>query len=901
MFDEFIAAIDDSGYNTEVTNLIKAHVLTTLKFENSGFEFNIAFNPNKIRCFLKKHNDASPFDIDKSCQKFYSLSGDLTILAYSKSNNYFIKNILEDVSFSFSDFDHDYESSLKSLVDSHIDYQKKMIKGRVPSSLFLRKNVAMNDLFRIREGVINYTKVIVDFHKDLNVFLNDYLVSKNSIDESHFGYRNTVEFASNVNINNSMFCGFNVSNVNKELYNSFYESVIYKTNNQIGERGLTKISDINWVLKGHIENRLNYFSLIDEISKLSKINHGFTSILNIDDPTTTNGDVRINEFPITSTIVNDLFTNIDSYTLEKKIDDGLINGIGSLSKHVKSYYNLPSFNNNQLLDSLRFSVLGNHDGKTSVGMSLLPIDKSNPNHVFLYKSSLWYSSLETQTHYNSKFVDGLEMVYLYVGRMANSLIDSFKNEKDKVFRRELFNQNKFLFNPDKTGATKLYDWAYYNDYKHLSDAYNVVDNMVRDLIVGIGSHYFNAYYDDVDTFFIQDDGGISIDYSELEEIVKKKLDNEFCPMTEASRLFDDLVDNELPTMARSFSENNVEILEFLPADWLNHVGGDFDTLEGVDLLREHCDDIGLTDLFDDLLDLATRDLDYFYEIIQKPSECIEYSALFESDFSPSALYKGNTLKQDGVLSRRIHERVVPKMNEMKQAMYQSNPNLPKVEWSPFFDTDLPLSHDYNLISLNSLDKLVEESTRLSHCISTYYGKASCGECYLFSIRDNNDSSVASIEVVTVPLDKDDVDAGFYYELVQLEGFKNSNSYPDEVEFLVDRFIVDLNSGVYDSSLNLDVARDGPVSDLDGDVFENRSALCILPTETIEQIEDGISLLNSIMPKGVTFEDIITEDTILNVLWYDGFIPAQKRNNESKSLRLKALQCDENLNMPNYVR
>ncbi|WP_318493303.1 PcfJ domain-containing protein [Photobacterium leiognathi] len=254
--------------------------------------------------------------------------------------------------------------------------------------------------------------------------------------------------------------------------------------------------------------------------------------------------------------------------------------------------------------------------------------------------------------------------------------------------------------------------------------------------------------------------------------------------------------------------------------------------------------------------------------------------LDEGDFFTTVedLYPNQNIKESAIFAGMVHKKVIPRANQLRQEMY-ARVNMPGVTWDKFID-DLELNDKYTLVSLNSRDALTEEGEALKHCVSSYYQQAVNGECFILSVRDPDNMPVATLEVVENKLN-DDVDISTQrFSLVQLKGYENSDSFDQEVRLLVDDFMQSINDGeiavntVTNGCYDQQAIRDNPI--------ENRRSVCVVPTETIAEMDEAISLLNEMLPNGVTFGSILDKSPLLSAIHDNGFKEKQIEYHEHRA-------------------
>lgn len=76
------------------------------------------------------------------------------------------------------------------------------------------------------------------------------------------------------------------------------------------------------------------------------------------------------------------------------------------------------------------------------------------------------------------------------------------------------------------------------------------------------------------------------------------------------------------------------------------------------------------------------------------------------------------------------------------------------------------SQGYRILPLRSAAELMEEGTRMKHCVGTYAGRVAAGLCLIYSIRRGNDR-VATLEIAPAPANPENA------EIVQLQGSGNT--------------------------------------------------------------------------------------------------------------------------------
>jgi PcfJ-like protein len=87
--------------------------------------------------------------------------------------------------------------------------------------------------------------------------------------------------------------------------------------------------------------------------------------------------------------------------------------------------------------------------------------------------------------------------------------------------------------------------------------------------------------------------------------------------------------------------------------------------------------------------------------------------------------------------------------------------------------------EMNIVQMKNKKQLVEEGDRMQNCVASYVAQCACGQSYIFSVRDKNGKSCATVEYgLTRPM------IGLpEFVLVQKNGFQNSSPGSDCYEAL----------------------------------------------------------------------------------------------------------------------
>jgi hypothetical protein len=195
------------------------------------------------------------------------------------------------------------------------------------------------------------------------------------------------------------------------------------------------------------------------------------------------------------------------------------------------------------------------------------------------------------------------------------------------------------------------------------------------------------------------------------------------------------------------------------------------------------------------------------------------------------------LKLNEVLHKRYNKQIV----EMNKLSPDS-----QITWSEFMTGGFPLGR-YTLYGINDRISLLDEGTSMNHCAFSYLGKCMAGESFLLSMRDKDDSRVATLEIIQ------DIDEK--YTLEQCYGYGNEQ-VETEIELTAEEFLENLNDGTIE--VNPDITLNREEINIDH-ALENGHIFTEVPYHT-DAAHMAVFFIEKHLPSGKSYNELLKSST-----------------------------------------